>query len=134
MQKLHKTSKCLWPIYEYVCFEMNLSFRHFHKWEYQSHREILTFTPFCLGLSQKKITCRKSSGLLWQNPLPHFYSIRPPLKIEKVQVPPFWQHWKIFRYPCRKWSEDTRVHRSVLRKITIDLFYFWNVYDVSLLE
>ena len=25
-----------------------------------------------------------------------------------------------------------KIHRSVLPKITIDLFYFWNVYDVNL--
>ena len=27
-----------------------------------------------------------------------------------------------------------KIHRSVLRKIAIDLLYFWDVYDVNLLE
>ena len=27
-----------------------------------------------------------------------------------------------------------KIHRSVLRKITIDLLYFWDVYDVNLWE
>ena len=49
--------------------------------------------------------------LFSENPQPHphpmkkttplFYSF--PLKIQKVQVPPFCQHWKFFRPPCRKW-------------------------------
>ena len=28
----------------------------------------------------------------------------------------------------------SKIHRSILRKITIDLLYFWDVYDVSLWE
>ena len=28
----------------------------------------------------------------------------------------------------------TKIHRSVLREITIDLLYFWDVYDVNLWE
>ena len=57
-----------------------------------------------------------------------------PHKIQKVQVPPFYQHRKISRCPCRKGSEDTRVHRSLFCQITLELLYFWDVYDVNLLE
>ena len=28
----------------------------------------------------------------------------------------------------------SKIHRSILRKITIDLLYFWDVYDISLWE
>ena len=31
----------------------------------------------------------------------------PPLKIQKVQLPPFCQDWKFFSPPNRKWREDT---------------------------
>ena len=34
--------------------------------------------------------------------------------------------WKTFHFP--------KIHRGVLCKITIDLLYFWDVYDVSLWE
>ena len=36
--------------------------------------------------------------------------------------------------PSSEREEQTRVHRSVLCKITIDLLYFWDIYDVNLLE
>ena len=32
----------------------------------------------------------------------HLFLLTSPIKIEKVQVPPFYQHWKFFRPPCRK--------------------------------
>ena len=56
-----------------------------------------------------------------------------PWNIQKVQVPSFWQHWIFFR-PAAERREDTRIDRSVLRKITIDLLHCWDVYDVDLLE
>ena len=56
-----------------------------------------------------------------------------PWNIQKVQVPSFWQHWIFFR-PAAERREDTRIDRSVLRKITIDLLHCWDVYDVNLLE
>ena len=33
-----------------------------------------------------------------------------------------------------KGTRFPKIHRSVLCKITIDLFYFWDVYDVNLRE
>ena len=56
-----------------------------------------------------------------------------PWNIQKVQVPSFCQHWIFFRPPAER-REDTRIDRSVLRKITIDLLHCWDVYDVNLLE
>ena len=74
--------------------------------------------------------------LLWKNPqnhpppplLPHGKTHSPiftqsPLKIQKVRVLPFCQHWKFFRSPCRK---GTKFHTSVLHKIPIDLLYLWH--------
>ena len=52
---------------------------------------------------QLKITFRKSSAPPhphWKNPLLPFHS--RPLKIQKVQVPPFCQHWKFFRVSLQK--------------------------------
>ena len=31
-------------------------------------------------------------------------------------------------------AHSAKIHRSVFRKITIDLLYFWDVFDVNLLE
>ena len=54
--------------------------------------------------------------------------------------------WLIYiyidRYVVVKWmfffdifvNHFPKIHRSVLRKLTIDLSYFWEVYDVNLLE
>ena len=47
------------------------------------------FLSYVIFDQQLKITFRKSSGPLSKNPLPRFYSLLPPLQIQKVQVPLF---------------------------------------------
>ena len=61
---------------------------------------------------------------------PHFYSVPP--KSSKSASYPFSNIETFSGSPAE--SGDTRVHRSVLRKVTIDLLYFWEVYDINLLE
>ena len=39
----------------------------------------------------------------------------------------------VWKYICQS-EHFPKIHRSVLRKITIDLLYFWDVYDVNLWE
>ena len=36
------------------------------------------------------------------------------------------------RIYSKKHKNSPKIHRSVLRKITIDLLYFWDVFDVNL--
>ena len=50
----------------------------------------------------------------------------------------FLSKWPIWN-PYPHWVSNAhvhfpKIHRSVLRKITINLFYFWDVYDVNLWE
>ena len=40
----------------------------------------------------------------WKNPP---FLLTPPLKIQKMQVPPFCQHWKFFSPPPSERGEDT---------------------------
>ena len=40
----------------------------------------------------------KSSGPLWKNPVPPFYSLRP-LKLKNCKSHSFCQHWKLFSNP-----------------------------------
>ena len=53
---------------------------------------------------QLKITFRKSlAPSPWKNHSPLFtHSLPPPKKNQKVQVPPFCQHWKFFRPPLQR--------------------------------
>ena len=44
-------------------------------------------------------------------------------------------HWcKFCQREAKLLVHFPEIHRSVLRKITIDLLYFWDVYDVNLWE
>ena len=95
---------------------------------------IYIFSSYVVFHQQLKITFRKFSGPHWQNPLPNFYSISP--KNLKSAGLPILATSKIFQnllQKGKKGRENTRFHRSVLHKTKIDLFYFWDVYDVSLL-
>ena len=96
---------------------------------------IYIFLSDVISHQQMKITFRKSLGppLTKFTPSPAPIFTKSHLKIQKLQVPHFFQNCKSFRNPCRN-GEDARVHRSVLCKITTDLLYFWDVYDVDLLE
>ena len=47
-----------------------------------------------------------------------------------IQAPLF----SLQRLPVASKIHFPKIHRSVLRKITIDLLYFWDVYDVNLWE
>ena len=93
---------------------------------------IYIFLSYVIIHQQLKITFRRSSGLAMTKSTLSF-SLNPPWKFKKCKSPLF-ANTENFSGPPAERVRDTRVHRSVLRNITTDLLYFWDVYDVNLLE
>ena len=84
---------------------------------------IYIFSSYVIFDQQLKITSRKFSALPEKIHYPSPLLTPPHLKIQKLQVPLFWKHWKIFSSPpppsapppVERGREDT-VKRNITRK------------------
>ena len=86
---------------------------------------IYIFLSYVIFDQQLKITFRKSSAKKIHSPL----FTHAPLKIQKLQVPPFCQHWKFFRSPLQK-RRRTLCLLSIInvdRKYLYVLYFSWNL-------